>query len=285
MVARALEVRPLTETFGAEVMGVNLSGGLGPDVVAEIKALWLRYEVLLFRGQTMSKDDLIGFSRFIGPLEIHLREEWLNDTHPEILQITNIRKNGKATGALADGEVGWHFDQIYLPRPAVGSLLHSIKIPPEGGSTWFADMTSAFARLPAHLKEVVQGRNAIQSYVAFNEMYSTKTNSKQSNLAPDIAHPLVRTHPYTGRPALYVCPGMTVRICGLPEDESRDVLDQLFAWTMRPEFVYRHDWQVGDALLWDNACTMHRRDDFDGQYERLMFRTTILPQPDRAVPF
>ncbi len=285
MVARALDVRPLTESFGAEVMGVSLSRALAPDVVAEIKALWLRHGVLLFRDQTMSKDDLVDFSRFIGPLEIHLREEWLNDTHPEILQITNIRKDGKPTGALADGEVGWHFDQIYLPKPALGSLLHAIKIPPVGGGTWFADMTSAFARLPAALKAIVEGRNAIQSYVAFNQMYSTTTNARQTNLTPDIAHPLVRTHPVSGRRALYICPGMTVRICGLPEDESRDVLDQLFAWTTRPEFVYRHDWRVGDALLWDNACTMHRRDDFDGQYERLMFRTTILPQPERAIPF
>jgi taurine dioxygenase len=116
-------------------------------------------------------------------------------------------------------------------------------------------------------------------------MYSTDTNAKQKNMTPDIAHPLVRTHPYSGRRALYVCPGMTIRISGLPDDESRSVLDELFAWTARDEFIYRHDWQVGDGLLWDNACTMHRRDDFDGEYERLMYRTTILPQPDRAIPF
>lgn len=285
MVAKTLEVRPLTETFGAEVLGVALSGEISLDTLAEIKALWLRYGVLLFRGQSMSKDEHIGFSRLIGPLETHLREEWLNDTHPEILQITNIRKDGKATGALADGEVGWHFDQIYLPKPAIASLLYSIKIPPVGGGTHFADMTSAYARMPQHLKQIVDGRNAIQSYVAFNLMYSTDTNAKQTNMTPDIAHPLVRTHPYSGRKALYVCPGMTVKICGLPDDESRTVLDELFAWQVREEFVYRHDWALGDGVLWDNACTMHRRDDFDGTHERLMYRTTILPQPDRAIPF
>ncbi len=285
MVAKALEVRPLTEAFGAEVLGVALSADMDADTLAEIKALWLRYGVLLFRGQSMSKDDHVGFSRRIGPLEIHIREEWLNDTHPELLQITNIRKDGKPTGALADGEVGWHYDQIYLPKPAIGSLLYSIKIPPVGGGTHFADMATAFARLPQHLKAVVQGRNAIQSYVAFNQMYSTDTNAKQTNLTPDIAHPLVRTHPYSGRQALYICPGMTVKICGLPEDESRAVLDELFAWQVREEFIYRHDWALGDGLLWDNACSMHRRDDFDGTHERLMYRTTILAQPERAIPF
>lgn len=285
MVAKALEVRPLTETFGAEVLGVTLSGTIDPDTLAEIKALWLRYSILLFREQTMSKDDQVGFSRLIGPLEIHLRAEWLNDTHPELLQITNIRKDGKATGALADGEVGWHFDQIYLPRPAIGSLLYSIKIPPVGGGTHFADMTSAYLRLPQHLKQIVDGRNAIQSYVAFNSRYSTDLNAVQTRMTPDIAHPLVRTHPYSGRRALYVCPGMTVKICGLPDDESRAVLDELFEWQAREEFVYRHDWALGDGLLWDNACTMHRRDDFDGTHERLMYRTTILPVPERSIPF
>ena len=283
MVAKSLEVRPLAETFGAEVLGVTLSRDMDADVFNEIKALWLRYEVLLFRDQQIEKEDLIGFSGRIGPLEIHLREEWLSKTHPELLQITNIRENGKPTGALADGEVGWHFDQIYLPKPAIASLLYSVKIPPTGGGTHFADMTAAYARLPRHLKDVVDGRTAVQSYVAFNQMYSTDTNAKQKT--SDIVHPLVRTHPYSGRRALYVCPGMTVRVNGLPADESRSVLDELFAWTAREEFVYRHEWRVSDALLWDNACTMHRRDDFNGEYERLMLRTTILPQPDRAIPF
>lgn len=285
MVARSLQTRPLTETFGAEVMGVSLSGAMDAAVIDEIRALWLRYEVLLFRDQDMSKDDHIGFSRYIGPLERHLREEWLNESHPEILQISNMKKDGKPLGALADAEVGWHCDQIYLPRPALASVLRSVKIPASGGSTWFADMTSAWARLPGHLKDIVRGRNALQSYGVFNRLYSTDPNAKQTNLTPDLTHPLVRTHPFTGREALYVCPGMTIGIVGLPEDEGKAVLEELFAWCVRPEFVYRHEWRLGDALLWDNACTMHRRDPFDPAEDRMMHRTTILPPPDRAVPF
>lgn len=285
MVSTALSVRPLTETFGAEVMGVTLSGAMDSDTFTEIRALWLRYELLLFRDQVLTKDDQIGFSRLIGPLERHVREEWLNETHPEILQITNIKKDGKAIGALADTEVGWHYDQIYLPKPAVGSLLYSLKIPPDGGSTYFCDMTAAFARLPQHLKMLVEGRNAIQSYAAFNAMYSTDVNAKQASYTADLAQPLVRTHPFSGRKALYLCPGMTTKICGLSDDESANALQEIFDWCQRPEFVYRHDWRLGDALLWDNACTMHRRDPFDGQYDRLMHRTTILSEPGRAIPF
>ena len=146
-------------------------------------------------------------------------------------------------------------------------------------------MTSAYERLPRALKDMVDGRQAIQSYDNFNSMYSTKTSGKQTNLTPNIAQPLVRTHPVTGRKALYLCPGMTIAIAGIDETESADLLKQLFDWTLKKEFVYKHEWHVGDGLLWDNACTMHRREPFDGGYERLMYRTTILPPNDRSVPF
>jgi taurine dioxygenase len=285
MVSTALKVRPLSETFGAEVYGVKLSGDIDAETMTDIRALWLRYELLLFRDQQMTKDDHVGFSRQIGPLEKHIREEWLNDTHPEILQITNIKKDGKPLGALADTEVGWHYDQIYLPKPALASVLYSLKIPPEGGSTYFADMTAAYARLPQHLKTIIAGRTAMQSYAAFNASYSTDINERQAKHSADLTHPIVRTHPYTGRQALYICPGMTIGITGLPEDEGKAVLQELFDWCVQPEFVYRHDWQLGDALLWDNACTMHRRDPFDGKHDRLMHRTTILPVMERSIPF
>jgi taurine dioxygenase len=285
MLNTTFEIRPLTENFGAEIKGVKLSGDLSTGDLNQLKAFWNRYEILLFRDQDLSKDDIVKFSRLLGELEIHVREEWLNETHPEILQISNINVDGKPLGALANGEVGWHYDQIYLPRPAQGSLLCSVKVPPERGCTFFADMTTAYERLPRDLKDIVDGRLAVQSYSNFNNMYSTKTNNKQTNLTEDIVQPLVRTHPVTGRKALYMCPGMTIQICGLPEDENREVLDHLFDWSVRDEFVYKHQWNLGDALLWDNACTMHRREPFDSNHERLMYRTTILPAPERAVPF
>ena len=111
------------------------------------------------------------------------------------------------------------------------------------------------------------------------------TNNKQKARSPDIHHPIVRTHPVTGRKALYLCPGMTTEIVGWDADESAEMLAFLFEWTTKPEFVYSHAWQAGDALMWDNACTMHRRDPFDPAHARLMKRTTILPPADLAVPF
>ena len=124
----------------------------------------------------------------------------------------------------------------------------------------------------------------MQSYEVFNRAYSVPTNTVQKRKTPDIDHPIVRRHPITGKPALYICPGMTTEILGLPAAESRALLDQLFEWIVRPEFVYSHRWQLGDCLLWDNACTMHKRDPFDATQKRLMKRTTILPPEELAVP-
>ena len=158
-------------------------------------------------------------------------------------------------------------------------------LPPEGGNTEFADMCAAWDALPEETQTRLDGCLANQSYEAFNKAYSVPTNKKQKALSPDIQHPIVRTHPVTHRKALYLCPGMTTEIVGWDPEKSAEMLEFLFDWTTRPEFVYSHSWQSGDALMWDNACTMHRRDPFDPKHARLMKRTTILPPADLAVPF
>jgi taurine dioxygenase len=267
--------RKLAKTFGAEIEGISVVAEPTAGSIAEAKALWAEHKLLLFRGQDVSEEDLVGFSRQFGDLEIHVRTEYLSPQHPEILYVSNMKKDGKLVGILSDTEVGWHYDQIYLPRPAVGSLLAAHTLPSKRGNTEFADMAAAYAALPED----------IQSYEAFNRAYSVPTNDSQKRRSPDIDQPIVRTHPITGIKALYLCPGMTTRIVGLSEAESEEMLDYLFQWTVRPEFVYSHEWQAGDCLMWDNACTMHRRDPFDQNEARLMKRTTILPPAELAVPF
>ena len=277
--------RSLSPTFGAEVLDCQLSGSpSGPGVIA-IRELWAEHKLLLFRNQSFDEAALVGFSSEFGDLEIHVREEYLSPEHPEILYVSNIEQEGRRIGILSDTEVGWHYDQIYLPRPAVGSLLMADTLPPEGGNTEFADMSAAWNALPEQTRAKLDGCLANQSYEAFNQSYSVPTNNKQKARSPDIHHPIARTHPVTGRKALYLCPGMTTDIVGWDPQESADMLAFLFDWTTRPEFVYSHAWQPGDALMWDNACTMHRRDPFDPQHPRLMKRTTILPPAERAVPF
>ena len=277
--------RSLSPTFGVEVLDCQLSGSpSGKDVIA-IRELWAEHKLLLFRNQSFDEAALVGFSGEFGDLEIHVREEYLSPEHPEILYVSNIEREGRRIGILSDTEVGWHYDQIYLPKPAVGSLLMADTLPPEGGNTEFADMSAAWNALPEETRARLDGCLANQSYEAFNQAYSVPTNNKQKARSPDIHHPIVRTHPVTGRKALYLCPGMTTDIVGWDPQESADMLAFLFDWTTRPEFVYSHAWQPGDALMWDNACTMHRRDPFDSQHPRLMKRTTILPPAERAVPF
>ena len=135
------------------------------------------------------------------------------------------------------------------------------------------------------MKARLDGLCAVHSYEYFNGTWSVPINETQANRTPPVLQPVVRTHPITGRKAIYVDPAMVPLIEGLPEDESRDLLDELFNWIIRPEFVYRHQWKPGDAILWDNASTMHRRDAFDPASTRLMKRTTIRPRPGLAVPF
>ena len=279
-------IHPFDAALGAEVRGVDLSKALSNPDFAEIERAYNEHSVLLFRDQDISPEQHVGFSRGFGDLEIHVRTEYLSREHPEILYVSNMKdETGRAIGILSQGEVGWHYDQIYLPRPALGSFLLAHTLPKDRGETSFADMSLAYEQLPQGTKAIIEGRKAVQSYEAFNRAYSVPTDKKQTKKTPDVEHPIVRTHPMTGRKALYICPGMTIQIVGLPEDESRAVLDDLFDWTARPEFVYTHKWRAGDGVMWDNACTMHRREPFDENQQRLMKRTTILPPAELAVPY
>ncbi len=280
----AIETRPLTPHFGVEIAGIDLAHPDPADVTAA-ERLWYENGVVLFRDQNLSEADVVRFSRHFGELEIHVREEYLDPDHPELLTVSNVRRDGEAIGILGDHEVGWHHDQIYQLEPAVGSLLCAFKIPPTGGETCFANLAVAYDALPAAKKEMLASLGAVQSYAYFNRQWSEPTNEQQTARTPDVVHPLVRTHPVTGRKAIYADPAMTAAIDGVPADESREILDDLFDWIQRPEFVYEHTWRLGDAVMWDNASTMHRRGEFDPAAERIMKRTTIMPPPERAVPF
>lgn len=272
------------QSFGAEIRGIDLSAPQDSATVAELQRLWAENGVLLFRDQALEEADVVAFSRLFGELEIHVREEYLSREHPELLIVSNVRENGEPIGILSDHEVGWHHDQIYLPKPAVGSLLYSIKIPPSGGNTAFCDLASAYDALPADRKDALAGLRAIHSYEYFNRQWSEPTSEKQKKRTPDVTHPLIRTHPVTGRKAIYADPGMTAGIEGMGEEEGRALLNGLYDWYLQPKFLYEHEWRLGDALMWDNASTMHRRGEFDPAAERIMKRTTILPPADRAIP-
>lgn len=278
-----IKTRPL-QYFGLQVIGVDLARDRAPETIDRLRRLWAENGVLLFRGQDLEEADIVDFSRQFGALEIHVREEYLSRDHPELLLVSNIKADDKPIGILSDHEVGWHHDQIYLPKPAVGSLLYSVKIPTRGGNTAFCNLEAAYAALPAATKRRIDGLRARHSYEYFNRQWSEPTNEAQKKRTPDVTHPLVRSHPVTGRKAIYADPGMTAGIEGMADGAARDLLQELYDWCLRPPFCYEHRWRRGDALMWDNASTMHRRGQFDPAAERLMKRTTILPPAERAVP-
>ena len=282
-----ITVRNLTNTdFAAEVVGVTLDDVGLEGVQRRLQHLWLKHQVLVFRNlDTDDEPRLAGLSRVFGRLEIHSRTEYLSPGTPELLYISNIKQGDRKIGVLGDGEAGWHTDQTYRPTPALGSLLAAAIVPPEGADTSFADMYRAYEALPSSLKSRLEGLRAVHSYEHFNQQYSEPANSKQRRDGTEQTHPVVRTHPITGRKALYAPKSVVPYIVGLDPAESQALLEELHDRCFRPEFVYRHKWSVGDGVLWDNACAMHRRDSWDPRYQRLMKRTTIRPPEDLAIPY
>jgi taurine dioxygenase len=245
--------------------------------------------VLVFRRQALSEQELAGFSARFGPLERTVRTDWASPATPEVTLISNLKDAAaRPIGGLGDGEIEWHSDQSYMQGPATGAMLYAIELPPQGGTTSWVDLTAAYTGLPERLKRAIDGRRGIFSYVKRLAGYQGADrviSEEAKRKTPPVLHPLVHTHPVTGDKALYLDQTTTIGIEGLGQAAGEALLDELYASATRPEFVYRHDWQVGDVVLWDNGFTMHRREPFDPAARRLMKRTTMfLPQDRHIVP-
>jgi taurine dioxygenase len=268
-----VRVRPLSPAVGAEIVGVDLREPLDDATFAQILDAWHKHLVILLRDQTLSEEDQVRFAeRFGPPARIHTKQ--FMQKHPAVMLISNIREDGKPIGALPDGEMHFHTDQCHQERPAMASMLYAIEIPSQGGNTLFANAYAAYESLPAELKRRIEGRKAVNAYDY--DSAATIRGGDVSADAPSYAHPVVRTHPATGRKALYVNRLMTRRIEGLPAAESEELLSLLFDHQERPEFIYEHVWRPGDILMWDNRCTLHARTDFSAAERRLLRRVTIL---------
>jgi taurine dioxygenase len=281
---------------------VNKSGAacgaeIGFDLAQEIDEVtfkWIERAfhdniVLVFRGQQLSNARHVEFSARFGELEIHIVKKYLLPGFPEILLISNIRNDAGEHIGLADAGFTWHTDTSYRRRPSRCSLLYAKEVPHrEGrplGDTVFANTIAAYEALPEAIKQSIDGRKAIHRYSARRRVEDSprpKLTPAQLAETPDIAHPIVRTHPYTGRKSLYVTAGECIGIGGMPDDEAIDLIAELDVHCVRPEFLYRHQWQVGDLLIWDNAASMHLAIcDYALPERRLMHRTTVIG----TVPF
>jgi len=269
----ALGVRPLSSALGAEILGLDLRDDIDARVFAQIRDAWHQNLVIVLRGQNMSEEDQVRFAEKFGPPAVIHTKQFVRN-HPAVMLISNIREDGKPIGALPDGEMHFHTDQCHQERPAMASMLYALEVPRAGGNTLFANGYTAYETLPPEIKRRIDGRKALNAYDY--ETAATKRGTRLSQSVPSYAHPVVRTHPPTGRKALYVNRLMTVRIEGLPAQESEDLLAMLFDHQERREFIYEHVWRVGDLVIWDNRCTLHARTDFSPDERRLMRRVTIL---------
>ncbi|OJA89097.1 TauD/TfdA dioxygenase family protein [Burkholderia ubonensis] len=274
------EIRAFDGPLGAEVIGLDLSKPLDEAGFARIHRAHLDHHVLVFRDQRITPDQHIAFSRRFGPLQIHVLHQFGLAGHPEVLVVSNIVENGKPIG-LGDAGHYWHSDLSYKEKPSLGSLLHAQELPSEGGDTLFANMHLAWDTLPAHLRRAAEGLRAEHTYLARNAELQAR-NPWRPNLSAEqiaqvkpVVHPVVRTHPETGRKALFVSEHFTTRIVGLPEDESRALLDELFAHSVRAEHLYRHVWRDHDLVFWDNRSLMHLAAGTPDHLRRKLYRTTI----------
>jgi taurine dioxygenase len=276
------------DACGAEIL-FDLSSELDERTFAEIEQAFHDNTVIYFRGQQLSNERHIAFSRRFGELEIHVLKRFLLPDHAEIMLISNVKdENGENIG-LADAGFTWHTDVSYLKRPSRCTLLYAKEVPYRDGKalgdTLFTNTIAAYEALSETMKRRLAGLQAIHRYSARTRVANSprpKLTQKQLDETPDVVHPIVRTHAWTGRKSLYVTAGECIGIEGLPDDEGVALIEELHAHCLRPQFQYRHKWRVGDLLMWDNAASMHLAIcDYALPERRLMHRTTVTGE----VPF
>jgi taurine dioxygenase len=285
--AAQFELRPLHALFAAEIIGLDLSQAVDATTVEVLARALGQYGVLVFRDQqNLTPEQQIAFSRAFGPLEIHVQKKFLLKDHPEILVVSNVIENGIPIG-LVDAGRYWHSDLSYLAEPSLGSLLHSIELPNEGGDTLFGSLTAAYAALDDDLKAKIGHLTAVHDYNARNKVQAQQSNglrptlsAEQAKTVPPVIHPVVRKHEITGAPILFVSEGFTTRITELPEEESTALLDLLFLHQKQERFQYRHKWKSGDLVFWDNRATIHLATGTPPGLRRTLYRTTVRgPKP------
>lgn len=273
------EIRPLGDALGAEIIGLDLSAPVDESTFAKVHQAHLDHLVLVFRDQRLDPQHQIDFSRRFGPLDHHPSDDAVLPDFPDVLVLSTKRENGKYIG-LPDAGPMWHSDLAYRKQTALGTTLYALETPDSGGDTRFANMYKAYEALPKHLKGAVEGKRAV--FLAgrnnANRSFKRTLNEAQRDATPATAHPVIRTHPETGRKSIFVSAQHTIAIEDMPESESAELLAAIFAHAAQDDFIYTHKWRVGDLTFWDNRCVQHIADLSridDPTYIRHMHRTTI----------
>ena len=270
---------PSGNALGAEIQGLDLKDISDGDFEA-IHRGWLDHLVVRFRGQQLTDEDLIRFSQRFGELDWAPVQETgrrFVEGHPEIYVVSNVIENGEPIGSLGSGEAVWHTDMSYLEIPPKASMLYALATPPGGGNTYFCNMYAAYDSLPSALRLRISGLTLKHdgTYNSGGYIRQGMAAVEDPLTSPGVYHPLVTTHPETGRRALYLGRRRNAYIGGLPLAESEPLLDELWGYATRDELTWHNQWQDGDLVLWDNRSTMHRRDAFDPSSRRILHRTQV----------
>lgn len=288
LISESIEVVPMNAPLGAEIRNVDLSIPVGEKLFKDIEAAFHQFGVLVFRRQKLTEAQHVAFSRLFGALEIHVLKQYLDNGFPEIHVISNVKVDGKPVGIADAGRV-WHSDYSYKEVPARASLLYGRQVPVDAlgnplGDTLFANTALAYRELPEELRAPLEGRKALHNYGRY---YKKKRDEGSTRSALDsqqtreveagVEQPVFRTHPFTGEKCIFVSEGLTTGgIVGMGEEESAATLRRIYEHLYQPRFIYRHKWQPGDLILWDNCSTQHLATaDYGPDQPRLMHRTTV----------
>ncbi len=273
LAAAAFEVRPLSPGCAAEVIGLDLRQPFGEATRQAVYAAFVRYHVLAFRDQKLTKDEQIAFSLQFGTLERHIARNRGSD-NPLVHMVTNLGADGKPSGSVKS--TTWHTDKSFRPEPSLATILHAVTMPPNGGDTCFANMYAAYDALSDKDKALVDGLRVIHSWELSQAKSGKQATPEEIADAPPMSHPLARIHPDTGRRCLFMGEHAS-HIDGWLMADGRALLARLEAHATDERFLYRHRWLPGDMLMWDNRCLLHRADsNFDAAlYPRILHRTCL----------
>lgn len=272
-----LQIKELKPGFGAEVSGVDVAKA-SDESHKDLVNVFHTHGAMLIRGQSMNPDDLMRFISAFGEPEGHTQKQFTLPGYPAIFTLSNKKENGKPIGAHNDG-VGWHTDYSYKEKPVMNTMLYSLEVPPVGGDTLLADCVAAYDALSDERKAQLDDLVLHHSYKYFmetREFGRAKLSEEMIRDNPDVYHPLIRTHPADGRKALWVSTGTVRGIVGMEDEEAAKLIEELVEFVTQEQFVYRHKWQPGDILTWDNRCTLHTGSLFeDEKYERHIHRMWV----------
>lgn len=270
-----VEIRRLGDAAGAEVVGLDMTTPWDTATAEVVNQAFLDHLVLVFRDQPLDPRQFMEFSRNFGALQPHVAKSYRHPEAEDIVMMTNVDNQGKFDKVGANRGVGWHSDLSYDQTPAKATLLHTVEIPDRGGDTWFANMQRAYATMPDALRHRITGRTALFRYGGRHGM-SIEHLKPAARAKPNVLHPVVRRHPESGIPSIYVNPYHAVRIVGMPRAESDALLDEVFDWCDRPEFQWNHSWRLGDTIIWENRAAVHSgRLDYPLDKRRIFMRATV----------